>query len=310
MKTLVGIVADDMNTLHRLRNILITINCDVKYSFTLAQLQDMSPVEPDLWLVVSEEAADIFDVLSEWGDVQIFLADEMPSVIDEFAYKQWRQRLEEKLNKVITPSMGEVDSSEPPILAEDEKFKDVWVLAASLGGPEAVKVFLSHVDKNLPIAFIYAQHIEESFSQILPDVLNKESPFEVFFGENHSLIKRGTVTVFPSHQLTKIDPQCVLHVAESIPWKAPYTPNIDQIIYNVAESFRENMGVIIFSGMCDDSAEAALALSKKGVTIWAQEPSECICDSMPDAVISTDCVDYVGTAKLLAERLNQHYSEV
>ncbi|NRB37784.1 MAG: chemotaxis protein CheB [Pseudomonadales bacterium] len=308
MKSSVGLVADDMAMLHRLRNILTTIHCDVKHCLTAEQLLASDPVDSSLWLVVSKDAAEIFDCLSEWTDATIFLADDMPSVVDDFSYKQWRQRLEEKVTKVL---QQERDDDGIPIavraLTEEEQFEHVWVIAASLGGPEAVKVFLSHLNADLPIAFIYAQHIEESFAQFLPDVLNKECPFEVSYGESGTLLKRATVTVIPSHRMTQIDERGCFQVAETLSWKAPYTPNLDQLMLNVAKNFGSKMGVIVFSGMCDDGAMSALNLSKKGVPVWAQKPDDCICSSMPDAVIANKSASYIGNSKALAQHLNQRY---
>lgn len=308
MKSTIGLVADDLAMLHRLRNILTSIHCDVRHSFTADELLNASPVEVSLWLVVSEEAADVFDHLSEWDDTPIFLADDMPSVLDEFVYKQWRQRLEEKLSKALTQEVDDRGVAvKPQQLSPEEKFKDVWIIAASLGGPEAVKTFLSELDAELPIALIYAQHIEESFAQFLPDILNKQSSFEVSYGDSGLVLKRGTVTVFPSHRVTHVDEYGVLHVAETTSWKAPYTPNLDQVIHNVAKNYSKNMGVIVFSGMCDDSAEASLSVSKQGVPVWAQAPEDCVCSSMPDAVIANKSASYVGSSKALAEHLNQRY---
>ena len=303
-------VADDMAMLHRLRNILTTIHCDVKHSFTAAQLLSSPEVEASLWLVVSEDAAEIFDHLSDWKETPIFLADDMPSVVDEFAYKQWRQRLEEKLNKTFSHNEASTNPQVPAQkLTADEEFQELWVIAASLGGPEAVNIFLSELQPDLPIAFIYAQHIEESFAPFLPDAFNKNCPFEVYFGESGSRLKRGTVTVFPSHRVTNVDEHGVLHVAETISWNAPYTPNLDQVLQNVARHYRQNMGVIVFSGMCDDGAQASLQLSKQDVPVWAQQPEDCICSSMPDAVINNKSASYIGSAKALAHHLNQRYTK-
>lgn len=311
MKKTVGLVADNMTMLHRLHSILTTIHCDVKCSFTAAQIQHIAPVDLNIWLVVSESADEVFELLSEWSESQIFLADDMPSILDEFAYQQWRYRLAEKLSKVVESKALLDESHSPPVILSDhERYDDVWVLAASLGGPEAVKVFLSHLDPALPISFIYAQHIEESFAQWLPDILNKDSRFDVRYGEHGMILKRGTVTVLPSHRLTNIDDGGVLHVAETLSWKAPYTPNLDQVIQNVAKKFHNNMGVIVFSGMCDDGAQASISLSKRGVPIWAQEPEECICSSMPDSVIQEQCVSYIGSAKSLAQHLNKRYMKL
>lgn len=308
MKNSVGLVADDMAMLHRLRNILTTIHCDVSHSFTAEQVLISPAVEVALWLVVSENAADVFDYLSDWGETPIFLADDMPSVVDEFAYKQWRQRLEEKLTKALSQELdGDTSVAVNQALSPEEEFDDVWVIAASLGGPEAVKIFLSELDAELPVAFIYAQHIEESFAQLLPDILNKQSHFDVSYGDNGCILKRGTVTVFPSHRVTQVDENGMLKVSLNNSWKAPYTPNLDEVIENVAKHYAKKMGVIVFSGMCDDSAQASLNVSKKGVPVWAQAPEDCICSSMPDAVIANKSVSYIGSSRALAQHMNQRY---
>ena len=310
MNLSIGVVADDIEMLHRLRSILTLINSDVASAFTVHELSEQEPIELNLWLVVSRDAADAFDILCDWNNPQIFLADDMPSILDELSYQQWQYRLKEKLSLVLNEiQLGQTTEENRglPLLKEDQ-YEEIWVIAASLGGPEAVSMFFSKLDKSLPIAFIYAQHIEESFVQFLPDVLNKESQINVLYGDNGLRLKRGQAVVYPSHQYSYMDQHGVLHV-ENKPWAQPYTPNIDQVIDNAMQHFPQKMGVIVFSGMCDDGAASAFKASKKNIPIWAQEPEECICSSMPDAVIEQGCVSVIGSAVSLAEQLNQRFKK-
>lgn len=60
----------------------------------------------------------------------------------------------------------------PTVLADSalragEPAHQVWLLAASLGGPEAVKAFMDALPGGLPVGFVYAQHIEASFESAL-----------------------------------------------------------------------------------------------------------------------------------------------
>jgi chemosensory pili system protein ChpB (putative protein-glutamate methylesterase) len=50
---------------------------------------------------------------------------------------------------------------------DNSKLDHVWVLAALLGGPEAVKSFIQALPKDLSLAMVYGQHIEENFDQWL-----------------------------------------------------------------------------------------------------------------------------------------------
>ena len=47
----------------------------------------------------------------------------------------------------------------------------VWVLVASMGGPEAVNNFLKVLPPDLQLAMVYGQHIEENFDGFLAEAI-------------------------------------------------------------------------------------------------------------------------------------------
>jgi len=116
--------------------------------------------------------------------------------------------------------------------------------------------------------------------------------------------------VFPSHHYASVDDRGRMWVQEDKRWNEPYTPNIDQVIRNVADYYQDRMGIIIFSGMCDDGAVTSIDLKDQGVPLWAQNPEDCICSAMPEAVIKKNAVNYIGTAEELAKHLNNRYGKV
>ena len=305
----VGLVTDSPVATIQLRTLLDVFGYTIAYTLTADQVLDSRPLHPTLWIVISEQAADVFDVLSDWSDAPVFLADDIPSEENRVHYEQWRTSLCDKLAQTLAELTLPEEEAPKPVLVDKHSFKEVWVLAASLGGPEAVRVFLANINPDLPVAFVYAQHIESNFDKILPGVLNKSSRFHVDYGSNGDMLKRGTVLVYPSYTLTEIDARGRLHVQEGKEWNKPYTPNINQAITNIAEVYQQKMGIIIFSGMCDDGASASIELQKKGVPLWAQEPEECICPAMPEAVIKTNAVNYIGNARELARHLNNRHGK-
>lgn len=305
----VGLVTDNPAATIQLRALLDTFGYTIAYTLTADQVLGSRPLCPSLWVVISEQAADVFDVISEWSDAPIFLADDMPSEDNRVHYEQWRTSLFDKLAKTLDALDPQTEQPLRASVVDPHSFKEVWVLAASLGGPEAVRVFLANINPELPVAFVYAQHIESNFDKILPNVLNKTSRFRVDYCNDGEMLRRGTVMVFPSHTLTQVDARGRLHVLQGKAWDKPYTPNINQIIDNVADFYQKKMGIIIFSGMCDDGAASSIALKQQGVPLWAQQPQECICPAMPEAVISKNAVNYIGSAKDLARHLNNRHGK-
>lgn len=310
MSHTIGIVADSPAAMARLRILMTELGQTVAYGLTADQVWESAPLSPSIWIVISEQAADVYDTLSEWSETPILLADDFPPEADHIHTNQWRTSLCEKVCQILEVTESDEPSAPRLNVKEHHAFKDVWVLAASLGGPEAVRVFLAHIDPDLPVTFVYAQHIEPSFDRMLPSVIGKNSKFEVNFCTDGEMLRKGSLVVFPSHSYASVDERGRMWVQEGKGWNKPYTPNIDQIIRNVADYYQDRMGIIIFSGMCNDGAATSIALRQQGVPLWAQAPEDCICSAMPEAVISKKAVNYIGTAEELAKHLNNRYGKV
>jgi len=304
----IGLVSDSPAAMMQLRNVVGELGQRVSYALTPDQTLDSKPLNPSLWVVVSQDAADVFDALSEWSDSPVFIAEDMPNEADGLVYTQWWSRMQEKIRAELKFAEPTQAISQERVGIVPESWKEVWVLASSLGGPEAVRIFLANVRDDLPVAFVYAQHIEESFDELLPAVVGKHSDLEVSYCGPSEKLRKGVVSVMPAHNQVMINNFGRVDYMLNTPWAKPYSPNIDQVIDNVAEHFSEKMGVIVFSGMCDDGAKASIK-AKDGaeIPLWAQSPEECICPAMPESVIQSGKVDFIADAKALAEKLNERF---
>ncbi len=303
-----GLVADTPAAMMQLRQVVDELGQRVTYALSPDQTLDSKPLSPSLWVVVSQDAADVFDALSEWSDSPIFIAEDMPGEDEGIVYQQWWSRMQDKLQSELKYASPTTELAHDKVGVVAESWKEVWVLASSLGGPEAVRVFLQHIRPDLPVSFVYAQHIEQNFDEILPSVVGKHSQMEVTYCGPREKLRKGVVSVIPSHNQVLINNFGRVDYMINREWDKPYSPNIDQVIHNVAEHFPERMGVIVFSGMCDDGATSSIeAKDEANIPLWAQTPEECICSAMPESVISSGKVDYIGSAQALAERLNERF---
>jgi len=244
-------------------------------------------------------------------------------------YPQWEKRLISKLRVLLgtpdqtpgvedrpiaaipgelTPSAGKAKQGSLPLPAHvsprgpQESVERVVILAASLGGPAAVKEFLDCLPAGLPAAFVYAQHIDDKAANVLLRVLGRHSALSLTEARAGNRLRNGEIVVIPVEHEISFDPdgQMVFHAN---PWPGPYGPSINQVILNVADYYRARTIVILFSGMGNDGAVAGPLAKLYGNLIWSQSSESCVISSMPDAVAATGCVEFRGTPSQLAENL-------
>ncbi len=184
---------------------------------------------------------------------------------------------------------------------------NVWILGASIGGPEAVKRFLARIPKELPVAFVLAQHLGEGFVSLLANQLDRISSFYVKEGVSGDTLRHGEVVVVPVDNRMSLNESGEIKFIEG-GWNGHYKPSIDCVIEDVTHSFKKQSGVIIFSGMGADGVLASQQFSDKynGI-IWAQSTDTCVISSMPDSVRKANLVSYSGSPEALALKIAVQY---
>lgn len=181
-----------------------------------------------------------------------------------------------------------------------KRAKEVWVLAASTGGVEAVVEFLRNLPKNIQdVAFLYVQHIDANISETLKKAVIHNTDWKVFSCEKSHMLYSGCVyIVSPSFQF-EITSSGVLNPVRE-PWIGAFSPSVDQVMAKVARAYGKTSGAIIFSGMGDDGTKSCHYMKYSGGQIWIQSPESCTIDSMPSSAQATGCVSYSAVAAELA----------
>jgi len=185
---------------------------------------------------------------------------------------------------------------------------NIWVLGASLGGPQAVRQFLAAIKPDLPVAFVLAQHIGANHISLLAEQLNRVTPFNVLSGKAGHLIRHNEVVLTPADKDIKITEDGYLSLVAAKE-SAIYSPSIDNVMKAVASRYGDMAGTIIFSGMGDDGARGCESMAHYGGIIWAQDVDSCVISSMPDQARKTNTVTFSANPHALADRLYQYYSD-
>ncbi len=152
------------------------------------------------------------------------------------------------------------------------------------------------------MGFIYAQHIDGNFTEVLTRVLGRHAHYQLKRAEEGYRVKNGDVVLMPVEHEWKLNEQGAL-TETSNAWPGPYGPSIDQVLLNVADHYGQRCHAILFSGMGNDGAIAAPLLKAYGSRIWVQESTSCGNSSMPESVAATGCSGFCGTPEQLAREL-------
>ncbi|MCB1560792.1 MAG: chemotaxis protein CheB [Xanthomonadales bacterium] len=185
--------------------------------------------------------------------------------------------------------------------------KRVIVLGASIGGPDALRTFLSDIPKGFPALFLLAQHLESGFFGRLSEQLQKSSSLPVSVAEpGHSYV-HGHVLVVAADRNYRLRSDGRIIATEHAE-KPHYQPCIDDVLRAVADEFGKKATAIIFSGMAGDAIEGSVYLTSKGGEVWAQDSESCVVSSMVDGARARGVVEFSGSPRELAAHCIERYS--
>jgi chemotaxis response regulator CheB len=185
--------------------------------------------------------------------------------------------------------------------AVDGPIKRVWVLGASIGGPEAVREFLGAIEPGVPALFLLAQHMGSDFVELMTQQLARATKLNVRNVVSGDRVAYGDVVVVPLSERIHVDAQGVVKTT-ALDGMSPYSPSIDQVLMDVADRFGANAGAIVFSGMAHDAIDGSVYLSQKGGKVWAQDPATCVISSMVDGARDAGVVTFTGSPAELARQ--------
>lgn len=277
-----------------------------------------------LWAIELEEDdrwADFINEVIEQVEVPVLFGDAAIPAKNSENYSRWLKRIQRKLHALVPTvskpatapnvDLNNLDKkTEQPIFTLPDALKmapstgvnHVWVLCASLGGPQAVKELLDMLPEDIPASFLYAQHIDASFVDPLVQSVGRHTALDMKLADHGLQLENGKVFVVPvTNEIMFTDNHGILW--QNNEWSGPYGPSLDQLLKNVSETYGKNCHAIIFSGMGSDGAIGAALVKENGGEVWAQSAESCVQSSMPDSAAGTGAVDWRGTPAEIAEKL-------
>ncbi|WP_126452631.1 chemotaxis protein CheB [Sulfuriflexus mobilis] len=184
--------------------------------------------------------------------------------------------------------------------------RNVWVIGASIGGPQMVKRFLAAIKSDMPVAFVLAQHIGSNFVSLLAKQLDQITRLKVMVATDGHLLRHNEVVVAPTSERVTIDAEGYIRL-KPMEFKSIYTPSIDTVMTDISMRYGSRTSTIVFSGMGNDGVRGAQLIASRGGKVWAQDAGSCVVSSMPDSSRRAGIVSFSGEPEQLAGHISKYF---
>ncbi len=163
-------------------------------------------------------------------------------------------------------------------------YQQVFVLASSTGGPQALAALLPQFSADFPAPILIAQHISDGFIEGMAQWLSSMCKLSVKVAEDGEYLQAGCVYLSPSEQ------HLTLGMDRRVRLKTRadsdiYHPSCDELLSSVAQVFGRNAIGIIMTGMGRDGTRGMTAIhAYGGITLAQDEASSVIYGMNSEAV--------------------------
>lgn len=149
---------------------------------------------------------------------------------------------------------------------------DLLVIAGCLGGIAPLYILLSQLPKNLPVPVIILQHIEDLFSEVLAEDLNRYTDLEVKEAKDGDVLENGIAYLAPGNYHMQVKKSGGLNkiILNQQPDVAGFRPSIDLLLDSVAKQYGSNTLTVFLSGGGGDGTEGAKVVDITGGQIIVQ----------------------------------------
>jgi two-component system CheB/CheR fusion protein len=202
-----------------------------------------------------------------------------------------------KLTPKKTATKKTVPSSALPI--EERNF--IVGIGASAGGLEALSDLIGALPDDLGVPYLVVQHLSPTHRSMMVPLLARETTMLVKDAEDGETPLPNVIYVTPANWniILKEGVMRLLVPGKTILPK----PSATTLFNSMAEEKGEDAIGVILSGTGSDGAAGIAAIKAAGGFTFAQDPEAAKYSGMPQAAISTGCVEWVMTCKGIAEEI-------
>jgi two-component system, chemotaxis family, protein-glutamate methylesterase/glutaminase len=165
-------------------------------------------------------------------------------------------------------------------------------VAASAGGVEALRAFVSLLPGDFPAAVLVVLHIPRSGPSVLPEILSRAGPLPARHPDDREPLASGVILVAAPDRHLAVSGGRARLLAD--PPEHGHRPSADILLRSAADAFRDACCGVVLSGTMDDGAAGLAAVRRAGGLALVQDPMEALFSGMPRAAIEQADPQLVG----------------
>ena len=184
------------------------------------------------------------------------------------------------LKQVSTPVVG---PAKPPAQIRRPGRTEIIAIGISTGGPDALRVVFSQLDKDLTVPILVVQHMPPGFTNEFAKSLDRICPLDVKEAEEGDAIQNGRILIAQGNMHLEVERKAtgsVVRLSNS-PQVSGHRPSADVMFASVALAYQNHALGVIMTGMGRDGAAQLGTIYKEGGMTLGQDEKSAVVYGMP-----------------------------
>lgn len=169
---------------------------------------------------------------------------------------------------------------------------DVVVMAASTGGPAALKTVLGGLGTDFSLPILVIQHMMPAFTAEFSAWLGRSVSLPVDVALHGQKLEAGHVYFAPKDVHLKLVDRNTVGLS-SEPKCGYHRPSADVLFYSAAEHFGSRTLAVVLTGMGSDGTDGLRKIRDAGGRILVQDEASCVVYGMPGAAVAAGLADSI-----------------
>jgi len=176
-----------------------------------------------------------------------------------------------------------VTPATPPTPLRKPAKTEIIAIGISTGGPDALRVVFSQLDRDLTVPIVVVQHMPAGFTNEFAKSLDRICPLDVKEAEEGDTIQNGRILIAQGNKHIRVERKGLGGVVSlgDDPLVSGHRPSADVLFNSVALAYQNRALGVIMTGMGRDGATQLGNIFKEGGLTLGQDEKSAVVYGMP-----------------------------